>query len=363
MSEKYDGSIHRTIRRIDDAISEIKDRKIELELGRLKKEIPSEPYHTEIKQIQQKEDNLISEKEEVLAKFNASHALEHREGNSHNSRDQPIIEAKDSSEEKNFMRYIRVCECKDKNEQTMFCSMCKSFDCTSNLETRAYNGTYFDDEELYRVHVCPECDGHWDQWIQYHCFYGYPDSWRGMNWNETSHAVALCKGTSEYDRILGRFKETFSLKVNILEVRQVQNKILFQQYSARHSYDNSEERKLWQGTSTNCVDHINMYGFDSHYAEQHVSNNKLILLVSADEAFKSAGPLQQMAIYLCDVLIGKYTKETPSSKIWPKKTKSGSRGWKYYDSVVDNVENPTRFVVYSESQVYPAYYIVVQRKN
>lgn len=61
-------SKNKAIGRIDDEINKIKDIEIELELGILKKEISRELYNTEMKLIRQREERLLSEREEIIAK-------------------------------------------------------------------------------------------------------------------------------------------------------------------------------------------------------------------------------------------------------------------------------------------------------
>lgn len=68
MSVKASDSIQRAISGIMDEISKIKDSEAELELRRFNKLITRELYNTEIKLLKQKEEQLLSEKEDILAK-------------------------------------------------------------------------------------------------------------------------------------------------------------------------------------------------------------------------------------------------------------------------------------------------------
>lgn len=61
-------NIHKEIRRVQDEIREIKDCEIELEIRRSKNHIQREMYYAELKLLQQKEEQLLKEKNDILAK-------------------------------------------------------------------------------------------------------------------------------------------------------------------------------------------------------------------------------------------------------------------------------------------------------
>lgn len=61
-------NIHKEIRRFQDEIREIKDCEIELEIRRSKNHIQREMYYAELKLLQQKEEQLLKEKNDILAK-------------------------------------------------------------------------------------------------------------------------------------------------------------------------------------------------------------------------------------------------------------------------------------------------------
>lgn len=68
MSKIVMTNIHKEIRRVQDGIREIKDCEIELEIRRSKHHIQRELYYTELKLLQQKEEQLLKEKKDILAK-------------------------------------------------------------------------------------------------------------------------------------------------------------------------------------------------------------------------------------------------------------------------------------------------------
>lgn len=57
-------------------------------------------------------------------------------------------------------------------------------------------------------------------------------------------------------------------KCCLLQILQVQNKALYQQYCSRKLLVNPTERRLWHAVPVDYVEHINTYGFDRHYMRQ-----------------------------------------------------------------------------------------------
>lgn len=62
----------------------------------------------------------------------------------------------------------------------------------------------------------------------------------------------------------------------------------------------------------------------------------------------------QRHLYYVQVLTGEYTLGSESMIVPPLKSSQGNL---QYDSTVDNTANPTIFVVYHDSQNYPAYVV------
>ena len=58
-------------------------------------------------------------------------------------------------------------------------------------------------------------------------------------------------------------------------------------------------------------------------------------------------------MYMAKVLVGEYTRGRPGMKAPPKK----GMGTNLYDSVVNNVANPSIFVVFPDNHAYPEYLI------
>lgn len=60
-------------------------------------------------------------------------------------------------------------------------------------------------------------------------------------------------------------------------------------------------------------------------------------------------------MYLCKVLTGEYTVGQNGMRVPP--AKKGKQSHILYDSVVDNVGNPSMFIIFNDTQGYPDYLI------
>jgi len=121
------------------------------------------------------------------------------------------------------------------------------------------------------------------------------------------------------------------------------------------------EKKLFHGTSPENVDAICeknfdprihkkyktlMYGQGTYFAVNAISSNSY--------AKRDSNSFQYM--FLAKVLVGSYTKGHPSYQRPPPEDCSNVNAH-LYDSCVDNISNPTMFVVFDRDHFYPEYVI------
>ena len=71
----------------------------------------------------------------------------------------------------------------------------------------------------------------------------------------------------------------------------------------------------------------------------------------------ASGPNARQYMYVCKVLVGD-SQQGSANMISP--TTNQNNGGNPYDSAVDNVANPTWFVVFKDGQAYPEYLIEYQ---
>ena len=76
---------------------------------------------------------------------------------------------------------------------------------------------------------------------------------------------------------------------------------------------------------------------------------------SAQEKYSVPDEHGHQKMFICRVVVGKYTKGEKSMKVAPPL--DASRKHLLFDSLVDNVTKPTIFVTMSDSQAYPEYVV------
>lgn len=64
-------------------------------------------------------------------------------------------------------------------------------------------------------------------------------------------------------------------------------------------------------------------------------------------------------MYVAKVLVGEYTKGASGMKAPPSKNDPNNPGLRY-DSVVNNVHNPTMYIIFQDNQYYPEYLLTLQ---
>lgn len=76
---------------------------------------------------------------------------------------------------------------------------------------------------------------------------------------------------------------------------------------------------------------------------------------SASDTYSRPDGQKHKRMYLCKVLTGEYTVGKRGMKVPPPKQEQQSHI--LFDSVVNNVGDPMIFVVFNDTQCYPAYLI------
>lgn len=77
---------------------------------------------------------------------------------------------------------------------------------------------------------------------------------------------------------------------------------------------------------------------------------------SAQEKYAVPDQYGNQKMFICHVVVGKYTKGDKSMKIAPPLDESKNKHL-LFDTLVDNPANPTIYVVMSDSQAYPQYLV------
>ena len=76
---------------------------------------------------------------------------------------------------------------------------------------------------------------------------------------------------------------------------------------------------------------------------------------SAHDTYSRKDNQGHKRVYFCHVLTGEYTTGQTGMRVPP--TKAGQQAHILYDSVVDNIGGPGMFIIFNDTQGYPAYLI------
>ncbi|XP_068752249.1 uncharacterized protein [Montipora capricornis] len=182
---------------------------------------------------------------------------------------------------------------------------------------------------------------------------------------EPLHLVSLLRESEDFRRIKDKFLESLSNKMNILSIERIQNPSLYVPYMARkQSMDEKNgtldnELQLFHGTKYESVKAINLQGFNRSLCGQNGAayGDGVYFAKQAfySRGYSKKGPRGECYMYLAKVLVGKYTTGEQEMKAPPSRDKSKPEI--LFDSVVDDADNPTIFVVFNDFHVYPEYLI------
>lgn len=116
---------------------------------------------------------------------------------------------------------------------------------------------------------------------------------------------------------------------------------------------------LYHGTSAESCDCIERDRFDRSYAGAHAAlfGKGVYFAVNAAYSanrFSPADALGLRRVYVARVLTGRYTVGKSDFKAPPPR---GSDPTDCFDSVVDNQQTPSMFVIFHDDQAYPEYLI------
>ncbi|PIO15911.1 hypothetical protein AB205_0121220 [Aquarana catesbeiana] len=178
--------------------------------------------------------------------------------------------------------------------------------------------------------------------------------------------VDVAQGTPEYSDVQQKFQT--SCGNTILKILRVQNRDLWLNYQIKKQNIDSKngsttnEKELFHGTDFDSIQHVNHNGFNRSYAGRNgtLYGNGTYFAVNANYSVGYASPdvSGQRHMYLARVLTGLYC--VGNQTIITPPAKNAANPTDLYDSVTDNVQNPSMFVIFNDIQAYPEYHIVFQ---
>ncbi|XP_044293868.1 protein mono-ADP-ribosyltransferase PARP14-like [Varanus komodoensis] len=196
----------------------------------------------------------------------------------------------------------------------------------------------------------------------------FPNEWEDMKGNRVK-AVVLQAMSQEYKDLEAKFQLSCP-SYKIEQIERIQNPFLWQSYQAkkedmvRKNGHHNNEKNLFHGTPYSTVIPINNTGFNRSYAGKNAAmiGNGTYFAVnasySAQDTYSTPDSSGKKYMYVARVLtgdycVGKHGLITPPSK--------NVGGFDLFDSVTDNMANPSMFVIFHDAQAYPEYLITFRK--
>ncbi|XP_034548949.1 protein mono-ADP-ribosyltransferase PARP14-like isoform X2 [Notolabrus celidotus] len=191
-----------------------------------------------------------------------------------------------------------------------------------------------------------------------------PSHWEDMK-GDLLKLFPLKAGSSEYTDVETELTRT-GLLANIISIERVQHLAQWQGYQIKkdqlekkNNHKNNEKR-LFHGTGADSIDLINTHGFNRSHAGKHAAMFGNGTYFAVDPSYSAQGYATpdtngHKRMYLAKVLVGDHTKGSRGLLTPPSKNSGNASD--LYDSVTDNTNPPTMFIVFNDSHAYPEYLI------
>ncbi|XP_039625416.1 protein mono-ADP-ribosyltransferase PARP12-like isoform X1 [Polypterus senegalus] len=191
-----------------------------------------------------------------------------------------------------------------------------------------------------------------------------PDNWDKSATPEYGYKlVQLAQESEEFKQVLGHFQRTMP-NATVSKINRIQNQDLWEMFQIQKEQMKKksgdkyvDERLLFHGTEKSLVDAICHQNFDWRICGVHGTSYGKGSYFARDASYShsySNARCSENILFVARVLVGKFIKGSSSYNRPPSKDGSNMN---FYDSCVDNVDNPSIFVIFDRCQIYPSYVI------
>ncbi|KAJ7329087.1 hypothetical protein JRQ81_015261 [Phrynocephalus forsythii] len=179
--------------------------------------------------------------------------------------------------------------------------------------------------------------------------------------------ITVPPSSNEYKKVQTNFQRTLP-KATIVVVKRIQNVALwevYQWYKEQMKKANGgkdvDERQLFHGTSKSHVDAICQQNFDWRICGVHGTAYGKGSYFARDASYsdnysKSDSTIQTM--FWAKVLVGDYTR---GSSLYLRPPAKDTQNTSFYNSCVNDLMDPSIFVIFEKHQIYPEYLIEYKR--
>uniref|UniRef100_A0A8C8Z5V7 Poly [ADP-ribose] polymerase n=1 Tax=Prolemur simus TaxID=1328070 RepID=A0A8C8Z5V7_PROSS len=204
----------------------------------------------------------------------------------------------------------------------------------------------------------------------YKAAHNVPEHWTAMNY-QLCCTVQLLPEQSEYQTVKDKFAKT-CFHYTIEKIERIQNIPLWHSYQTKKKLmdikngHTDNERLLFHGTDAASVPYVNEHGFNRSYAGKNSAAYgkgtyfAVDASYSANNTYSKPDEQGRKHMYVVQVLTGNYTKGSVGLIMPPPKDPANPTD--LFDSVTDNAQHPSLFVVFSDNHAYPEYLITFRCK-
>ncbi|XP_075704310.1 protein mono-ADP-ribosyltransferase PARP10 [Rhinoderma darwinii] len=193
-----------------------------------------------------------------------------------------------------------------------------------------------------------------------------------LDQQQTSILIPVSEKSAEYGRVMELFTSTLQdLKplTRVLQVQKVQNTLLYNQYQLKKQSMLGQcprtpiERTLYHGTTEDGAKEICHHGFDRSFCGKNATlfgqgvYFAVHSAVSARDIYSPPSSDGHKYILVAQVLTGEFTLGKADMKTPPIKLDPGDDVPQRYDSLTNNLQKPSVFVIFNDTQAYPQYLI------
>ncbi|MCI4377156.1 hypothetical protein PGIGA_G00200530, partial [Pangasianodon gigas] len=196
--------------------------------------------------------------------------------------------------------------------------------------------------------------------------FDFPLYWDSMTTGEVLKVVPLHSSSAEYKKVKSDFKRTVAKAV--VKIERIQNVNLRRAYEVRKKELQNKngtvgagERVLYHGTTADACASIQRSNFNRRFAGQNGTMYGLGTYFAVNASY-SANPTYSapstdgtQLMFVTLVLTGHYTQGKGDMVVPPPRSSQDPND--RFDSVVDNMQKPSMFVVFHDCQAYPDYLI------
>ncbi|XP_068524200.1 protein mono-ADP-ribosyltransferase PARP10 [Anas acuta] len=194
--------------------------------------------------------------------------------------------------------------------------------------------------------------------------------------DEEVRLMPLAEDSEEFGDTVQLFYATLEElynKIQIVKVEKLIHPLLYKQYQLKKASmekacrSRAVERVLFHGTTEQSSREICLHGFNRSFCGKNAALYGLGVYfaakaaVSAQEQYSPCGTDGNKYIFVAKALTGDFTLGSRDMRAPPLREAAGAP--RRYDSVVDNLSEPSIFVIFNDTQAYPQYLLTCRRSK